>query len=130
MSGPGFGLPPALMRKKLLTVLSDSGKTSSLIDNVSIVKRYASESSHAIPVSSDDEALMKAKKEVFILLFFSLIGLYSSNLMFFLKCSGKKRPGAVHLDAVLGVVYSFQETSGRRREPKYKDSRDDLVAYM
>ncbi|XP_047963864.1 small RNA degrading nuclease 5 isoform X2 [Salvia hispanica] len=62
--GPGFGLPPALMRKKLLTVLSDSGKTSSLIDNVSIVKRYASESSHAIPVSSDDEALMKAKKEV------------------------------------------------------------------
>ncbi|XP_057795585.1 small RNA degrading nuclease 5 isoform X2 [Salvia miltiorrhiza] len=62
--GPGFGLPPALMRKKLLTVLSDSGKTSCLIDNVSIVKRYASESSHAIPVSSDDEALLKAKKEV------------------------------------------------------------------
>ncbi|XP_042034146.1 small RNA degrading nuclease 5-like isoform X1 [Salvia splendens] len=62
--GPGFGLPPALMRKKLLTVLSDSGKTSSLIDNVSIVKRYASESSHSIPVSSDDEALMKARKEV------------------------------------------------------------------
>ncbi|KAL1533534.1 Small RNA degrading nuclease 5, variant 2 [Salvia divinorum] len=62
--GPGFGLPPALMRKKLLTVLSDSGKTSSLIDNVSIVKRYASESSHAIPVSSDDEALLKARKEV------------------------------------------------------------------
>lgn len=71
------------MRKKLLTVLSDSGKTSSLIDNVSIVKRYASESSHSIPVSSDDEALMKARKEVFILLFFFLISLYSSYLMLF-----------------------------------------------
>lgn len=62
--GPGFGLPPALMRKKLLTVLSESGKTSSLIDNVSIVKRYASESSNAIPISSDDEALSKARREV------------------------------------------------------------------
>ncbi|KAH6759147.1 Polynucleotidyl transferase [Perilla frutescens var. frutescens] len=62
--GPGFGLPPALLRKKLLTVLSDSGKTSSLIDNVSIVKRYSSESSHSIPVSCDDEALSKARKEV------------------------------------------------------------------
>lgn len=62
--GPGFGLPPALTRKKLLTVLSDSGKTSSLIDNVSIVKRYASESSHSIPVSCDDAALLKARKEV------------------------------------------------------------------
>lgn len=64
--GPGFGLPPALMRKKLLTVLSDSGKTSSLIDDVSIVKRYASDSSNAIPVSCDDEALTKARKEVFL----------------------------------------------------------------
>ncbi|PIN13014.1 3'-5' exonuclease [Handroanthus impetiginosus] len=63
--GPGFGLPSStFMRKKLSTILSDSGKTSSLIDSVSIVKRYASEASHAIPVSSDDEALSKAKKEV------------------------------------------------------------------
>ncbi|KAI3464606.1 hypothetical protein Pfo_021269 [Paulownia fortunei] len=62
--GPGFGLPSTFIRKKLLTLLSDSGKTSSLIDNVSTVKRYASESSHAIPVSSDDEALSKARKEV------------------------------------------------------------------
>lgn len=52
------------MRKKLLTVLSDSGKISSIIDDVSIVKRYASESSHVIPVSSDEEALSKARKEV------------------------------------------------------------------
>ncbi|PON99713.1 Exonuclease/helicase-like [Trema orientale] len=62
--GPDFGSPPSLMRKKLLTVLSDSGKVSSIIDDVSIVKRYASESSHAFPVSSDDAALSKAKKEV------------------------------------------------------------------
>ncbi|KAK3032423.1 hypothetical protein RJ639_037150 [Escallonia herrerae] len=62
--GPDFGAPPSFMRKKLLTVLGDSGKTSSFIDNISVVKRYASESSHAIPVSSDDEALSKAMKEV------------------------------------------------------------------
>ncbi|KAK3043685.1 hypothetical protein RJ639_000101 [Escallonia herrerae] len=41
-----------------------TGQTSSVIDNISVVKRYASESSHAIPVSSDDEALSKAMKEV------------------------------------------------------------------
>ncbi|KAA8546501.1 hypothetical protein F0562_002760 [Nyssa sinensis] len=62
--GPDFGKPPTFMRKKLLTVLSECGKSSTLIDNISIVKRYASESSHAIPVSSDDEALSKARKEV------------------------------------------------------------------
>ncbi|XP_073140966.1 small RNA degrading nuclease 5 isoform X2 [Henckelia pumila] len=62
--GPGFGVPSTFLKKKLLTVLSESGKTSSLIDSVSIVKRYASEASHSIPVSSDDEALLKAKKEV------------------------------------------------------------------
>ncbi|XP_062099598.1 small RNA degrading nuclease 5 [Humulus lupulus] len=63
-NGPDFGSPPSLMRRKLLTVLSDSGKVSSIIDDISIVKRYASESSHAFPVSSDDEALSKARKEV------------------------------------------------------------------
>ncbi|KAL1823660.1 hypothetical protein DCAR_0311657 [Daucus carota subsp. sativus] len=62
--GPDFGAPPSFMRKKLLTVLGECGKTSSVIDNISVVKRYASESSNAIPISSDDEALTKAKKEV------------------------------------------------------------------
>lgn len=52
------------MRRKLLTVLSECGKTSSVIDDVSVVKRYAAESSHAFPVSSDDEAFLKARKEV------------------------------------------------------------------
>ncbi|CAK9145718.1 unnamed protein product [Ilex paraguariensis] len=64
IAGPDFGSPPSFVRKKLLTVLSDCGKVSSLIDSISIVKRYASELSHAIPVASDDEALSKAKKEV------------------------------------------------------------------
>ncbi|KAL0314398.1 UNVERIFIED_CONTAM: Small RNA degrading nuclease 5 [Sesamum angustifolium] len=62
--GPAFGFPSEFVRKKLLTVFSESGKSSSLIDSVSIVKRYASETSHSIPVSSDDEALMKVRKEV------------------------------------------------------------------
>uniref|UniRef100_A0A7N0TZG8 Exonuclease domain-containing protein n=2 Tax=Kalanchoe fedtschenkoi TaxID=63787 RepID=A0A7N0TZG8_KALFE len=62
--GPDFGTPPSLMRKKLLSVLCESGKTSSFIDDISVVKRYTSESSHAFPVSSDEEALLKAKKEI------------------------------------------------------------------
>lgn len=62
--GPDFGSPPSFLRKKLLTVLNDCGKTSSFIDDISIVRRYSSESSHAFPVASDDEALSKAKKEV------------------------------------------------------------------
>ncbi|KAH1213577.1 Small RNA degrading nuclease 5 [Glycine max] len=61
---PNFGSPPSFTRKKLLSILSESGKTSSLIDDISVVKRYASESSHAIPVTSDDVALAKANKEV------------------------------------------------------------------
>lgn len=52
------------MRKKLSSILSESGKTSSLVDNISVVKRYASESSNAIPVASDDEALARITKEV------------------------------------------------------------------
>ncbi|KAL5148677.1 Small RNA degrading nuclease 5 [Glycine soja] len=62
--GPDFGSPPSFTRKKLLSILSESGKISSLIDDISVVKRYASESSHAIPVTSDDVALAKANKEV------------------------------------------------------------------
>lgn len=63
-NGPDFGRPPSFTRKKFLTVLGDSGKASSFIDNISIVKRYASESSHSIPVVSDDEALSRTIKEV------------------------------------------------------------------
>ncbi|KAG5246002.1 small RNA degrading nuclease [Salix suchowensis] len=63
-NGPDFGSPPSFVRRKLLTVLSECGKTSSFIDDISIVKRYASGSSHSLPVSSDEEALLKARKEV------------------------------------------------------------------
>ncbi|XWS23628.1 hypothetical protein CRYUN_Cryun28dG0031300 [Craigia yunnanensis] len=63
-NGPDFGSPPSFMRRKLLTLLSECSKTSSFIDDIAIVKRYASESSHAIPICSDDEALLKSRKEV------------------------------------------------------------------
>ncbi|KAF3962090.1 hypothetical protein CMV_013360 [Castanea mollissima] len=62
--GPEFGSPPSYMREKLLTILSQSGKSSSFIDDISVVKRYTSELSHAFPMSSDEEALAKARKEV------------------------------------------------------------------
>ncbi|KAF6139614.1 hypothetical protein GIB67_037561 [Kingdonia uniflora] len=62
--GPDFGAPPSFIRKKLVTVLSENGKSCSLIDDVSVVKRYAAGSCHAFPISSDDEALSKARKEV------------------------------------------------------------------
>ncbi|XP_043719793.1 small RNA degrading nuclease 5-like isoform X2 [Telopea speciosissima] len=62
--GPEFGSLPSFMRKKLVSILSESGKTCSFIDDVSIVKRYAAGSCHAFPVSSDEEALSKARKEV------------------------------------------------------------------
>jgi len=52
------------MKKKFLSILSESGKTSSLIDDISVVKRFASESSNSIPVTSDDDALAKTNKEV------------------------------------------------------------------
>ncbi|KAH0900022.1 hypothetical protein HID58_049590 [Brassica napus] len=54
----------SMIRKRLLNVLNESGKATSIVDNINIVKRYASESSNAIPVSDDDEALSKAMKEV------------------------------------------------------------------
>ncbi|KAL9396044.1 hypothetical protein Peur_010297 [Populus x canadensis] len=38
---------------------SECGKTSSLIDDISIVNRYASASSHSFPVSAGEEALLK-----------------------------------------------------------------------
>ncbi|XP_068647867.1 small RNA degrading nuclease 5 isoform X2 [Aristolochia californica] len=62
--GPDFGSPPSFMRKKLVSVLNESGKNCSIIDDISIVKRYAGGPCNAIPVSCDDEALSRAKKEV------------------------------------------------------------------
>ncbi|KAL8167604.1 hypothetical protein V2J09_009103 [Rumex salicifolius] len=62
-NGPDFG-SPKYTRKKLLTVLSEAGKTSSIIDDPDIVKRYASGTSNSIPVLSDDDASLKIQKEV------------------------------------------------------------------
>ncbi|XP_010480393.1 PREDICTED: small RNA degrading nuclease 5-like [Camelina sativa] len=65
--GPDFGSSqPEVRRRNLLAILSESGKSTCMIDNINIVKRYACESSssNSIPVSSDDEALSKAMEEV------------------------------------------------------------------
>lgn len=48
----------------LAEVLSEGGKSCSIVDDVSVVKRYACGASNAISVYSDHEALLKAKKEV------------------------------------------------------------------
>ncbi|XP_008795226.2 small RNA degrading nuclease 5 isoform X2 [Phoenix dactylifera] len=62
--GPEFGSPPKFMRSKLVSVLHQSGKTCSLIDDISILKRYSDDSCNTIPIFSDDEALSRAIKEV------------------------------------------------------------------
>ncbi|XP_039133587.1 small RNA degrading nuclease 5 isoform X1 [Dioscorea cayenensis subsp. rotundata] len=62
--GPHFGSPPSFMRGKLVSILHEKGKNCSLIDDISIVKRYSDGSCNSIPVSSDDEALSRAVKEV------------------------------------------------------------------
>ncbi|RWV92785.1 hypothetical protein GW17_00044807 [Ensete ventricosum] len=62
--GPDFGLPPKFTRSKLVATLHQSGKSCSLVDDVSILKRYSDESCNSIPVFSDSEALSRAIKEV------------------------------------------------------------------
>ncbi|THU58817.1 hypothetical protein C4D60_Mb03t18450 [Musa balbisiana] len=61
--GPDFGLPPKFTRSKLVAALHQSGKSCSLVDDVSILKRYSDESCNSIPVFSDSEALSRAIKE-------------------------------------------------------------------
>ncbi|WOL01024.1 small RNA degrading nuclease 5 isoform X2 [Canna indica] len=62
--GPDFGSPPKFTRSKLVSALHKSGKTCSLIDDVSILKRYSDEMCNTIPVFSDSEALSRAVKEI------------------------------------------------------------------
>lgn len=84
------------MREKLLTVLSQSGKTSSFIDDISIVKRYSSGSSHAIPVCSDDAALAKSTKEVDLIMgckcpfLFLVLTVCITSLLHLLLLSGEE----------------------------------------
>uniref|UniRef100_A0A1D1YE22 Small RNA degrading nuclease 5 n=1 Tax=Anthurium amnicola TaxID=1678845 RepID=A0A1D1YE22_9ARAE len=62
--GPEFGLAPSFVRKKLFSVLHETGGTCSLIDDISVIRRYSDASCNSIPVTSDDEALSRALKEV------------------------------------------------------------------
>ncbi|OAY65513.1 Small RNA degrading nuclease 5 [Ananas comosus] len=61
---PDFGSPPSFMRRKLVSVLNQSGKTCTLIDDTFVVKRYSDESCNSISVFSDNEALSRVVKEV------------------------------------------------------------------
>lgn len=67
-SGPDFGLASSYTRKKLVTVLHENHKASSLIDNLTVAKRYSDDSCNTIPTSSDDESLSRSVKEVGLLL--------------------------------------------------------------
>ncbi|XP_074560495.1 small RNA degrading nuclease 5 isoform X3 [Curcuma longa] len=63
INGPDFGSPPQLTRRKLVSVLHQNGKTCSLIDDISILRKYSDELCNTIPVASDSEALSKAIKQ-------------------------------------------------------------------
>ncbi|KAK8958406.1 Small RNA degrading nuclease 5 [Platanthera guangdongensis] len=63
-NGPEFGSHSSLIRCKLVSILHESGRKCSLIDELSILKRYSDGSCNAIPIYSDDEALSRALKEV------------------------------------------------------------------
>lgn len=114
-NGPDFGSPQGqFMRKKLVNVLSEFGKTSSFIDDVSIVKRYASGTCHALPVSSDDEALSKASKEVknekvqFVWTQFSEINSY------FKKQAGDDEKFNARLAELISLVTCQKNSSARQ----------------
>ncbi|PWZ31273.1 hypothetical protein Zm00014a_031789 [Zea mays] len=62
--GPDFGSQPSLSRRKLTSILHESGKKCSLIDDMSILDRYSDTSCNSIAVFSDDDALSRSMKEV------------------------------------------------------------------
>ncbi|KAF0888137.1 hypothetical protein E2562_010838 [Oryza meyeriana var. granulata] len=62
--GPDFGSPPSTSRRKLASILHESGKKCSLIDDASILERYSDASCNSIAVFSDDDALSRLMKEV------------------------------------------------------------------
>uniref|UniRef100_A0A0E0MKF2 Exonuclease domain-containing protein n=1 Tax=Oryza punctata TaxID=4537 RepID=A0A0E0MKF2_ORYPU len=62
--GPDFGSPPSTSRQKLASILHESGKKCSLIDDASILERYSDASCNSIAVFSDDDALSRSMKEV------------------------------------------------------------------
>ncbi|MCO5581525.1 hypothetical protein L7F22_035411 [Adiantum nelumboides] len=62
--GPGFGNSPTYFKESLLSVLSKHGNQCTVIDRTSMLQRYAIGPCHSIPCTTDNEALLKAKKEV------------------------------------------------------------------
>ncbi|KAJ4819093.1 Small RNA degrading nuclease 5 [Rhynchospora pubera] len=62
--GPEYGVHPKIIHRKLVSVLKESGRTSTLVDDASILKRYSDESCNVISVSTDDKALSRTMKEV------------------------------------------------------------------
>ncbi|OEL26486.1 Small RNA degrading nuclease 5 [Dichanthelium oligosanthes] len=62
--GPDFGSQPSLSRRKLTSILHESGKKCSLIDDMSVLERYSDTSCNSIAVFSDDDALSRSMKEV------------------------------------------------------------------
>ncbi|XP_057834287.2 small RNA degrading nuclease 5 isoform X2 [Cryptomeria japonica] len=62
--GPGFGKPSSVVCQNLVSLLSDQGQKCSLIDQKNVLQHYACRSCNAILSFSDDDALLKAAKEV------------------------------------------------------------------
>eukprot|EP00249_Psilotum_nudum_P018283 c26728_g2_i1 orf=54-1868(+) len=62
--GPEFGNVSRFAKENLLLLLNKHGQQCVLLDRWSILQRYAVGSCHAIVCTSDDEVLLKAKKEV------------------------------------------------------------------
>ncbi|AQK39851.1 Small RNA degrading nuclease 5-like [Zea mays] len=62
--GPDFGFQPSLSRQKLTSILHESGKKCSLVDDVSVLERYSDTSCNSIAVFCDDDALSRSMKEV------------------------------------------------------------------
>ncbi|KAH7300530.1 hypothetical protein KP509_24G066800 [Ceratopteris richardii] len=62
--GPGFGNSSASLKENLLSVLSNHGNPCSVIDRRVMLQRYAVGPTHSLPCTTDDEALLKVKKEV------------------------------------------------------------------
>ncbi|CAN6335749.1 unnamed protein product [Urochloa humidicola] len=62
--GPDFGSQPSLSRRKLTSILHESGKKCSLVDDVSVLDRYSDTSCNSIAVFLDDDALSRSLKEV------------------------------------------------------------------
>ena len=67
--GPDFGSPPSFSRRNLASILHESGKKCSLIDEAYVLNRYSDASCNSIAVFSDDDALSRSMKEVRTILF-------------------------------------------------------------